>query len=108
MTLREWFDQFTAATSEVPTHIVFGWEHSFGQDNDWPEIAVNEVMLYASVAPDVWDHKFDDGYGARWSPDFCAWSPSWVVFSDAYDGAESVVWVPRHPMAHEPVRPGGG
>lgn len=30
------------------------------------------------------------------------------LFSDVYDGAEDLQWVPRNPMAHVPIRPGGG
>jgi hypothetical protein len=103
-TLREWFDEFTVATGETPHTVVLGtvaaWHHP------WPEYTPG---VATSTIPDVvLDHPFDDGYGGNDSPNLCAWSPSWVLFSDNYDGSEGPRWVPRNPVDHNPIRPGGG
>ena len=92
MTLREWFADFTAKTGETPTEITFGQ----GLIPFGPLLAAGGL-----------DKEFDDGFGGVRSPDLCAWSPSWVLFSDQYDGAENLCWVPRNPTEHDPIRPGG-
>lgn len=99
-TLREWFNRFTEKTGDIPTHIVFG------QESDWPNLPTG-ITHWLEVPDAVLDHEFYSGYGPSASPDLCAWSDSWVLFSDVYDGAESLCWVPRHPRDHNPIRPGG-
>jgi len=106
-TLREWFDHFTEATGEVPQHIVFGFVWDDDADR-WPAIVVDEVLAFADVPAKALDARFDDSYGGTEAPNFAAWSENFVLFCDQYDGAESICWVPRHPMAHTPLRPGGG
>lgn len=104
-TLQAWFDGFTKATNETPTHIVFGYDE--WDDNEW-EITVNEVIPFERLGSILLRREFNNGYGGNNSPNFCAWSENWVIFSDNYDGAEDACWVPRNPIAHNPIRPGGG
>ena len=107
-TLREWFDGFTERTGEKIETIVFGaseWDDRF---DEWGLPETGRVVAIDHVEAAVLDHEFSDGYGGNESPNFAAWSPSFVVFSDNYDGAEGIVWVPRNPTDHQPVRPGGG
>ena len=100
-TLRKWFDAFTAATGETPTAIVI----ATGDRWDCPPV---DPIAFDDVSAEVLDEEFDDGYGGNNSPNLCAWSESFVLFSDDYDGAESLCWVPRNPTTHVPLRPGGG
>lgn len=106
-TLRQWFERFTAATSETPTYIVFGWGDYGYHSENWPTLP-DGVKAWSELSAEILDFGFDDGFGGNDSPNLCAWSDSFVIFSDNYDGAESLAWVPREPIAHEPVRPGGG
>ena len=115
-TLREWFDKFTERTGEVPTHVVFGGDSWYLSDEDdavmrrfamEPSLR-DQVQRFAKISAETLDKEFNDGYGGNNSPNLCAWSPSWVIFNDNYDGAEGIQWVPRKPIAHRPVRPGGG
>lgn len=110
MTIRRWFAGFTEATGEVPTHVVFGYSYWSSKmvAEIWPEVVSNALVPMEELPDSLLDREFDDGFGGNNSPDLCAWSMSWVLFSDNYDGAESLCWVPRHPVAHEPIRPGGG
>jgi hypothetical protein len=103
----EWFAEFTAATGESPTWIVFRENTTFGEEDDWPKLPKGLVRI-SNVSAATLDKQFHDGYGGNGSPNFCAWSDSWVIFSDNYDGAEGPCWVPRNPTAHDPIRPGGG
>jgi len=111
MTLRQWFADFTDETGETPTHVVLdwdGWDRLSDDDwSGWP-ISRGELVEWAALPASVLDREFHDGFGGKESPNLCAWSPSWVLFSDVYDGAESLCWVPRNPVAHSPIRPGGG
>lgn len=108
MTLRKWFDNFRAVTAETPESIILSWGPSSWRDDD------DELWeLPSGVAPfdeieHLLDIEFDNGFGANESPNLCAWSPSWVLFSTTYDGAEELNWVPRNPNFHDPIRPGGG
>jgi hypothetical protein len=104
-TLREWFDEFTAATGEKVETVVLG---DGGYDVQWEDTAPGLVVAYDELPTTVLDREFDDDFGLPCSPNLCAWSPSWVLLSDNYDGAEDLLWVPRHPVAHRPVRAGGG
>ncbi len=104
-TLREWFAEFTEATSETVTYIVFGRAPWSG---NWPELKPERLMEFADVPASILDREFDDGFGGTESPNLCAWSPSFVVVSNDYDGSEWLSWVPRHPEPFMPGRFGGG
>jgi hypothetical protein len=107
-TLREWFDGFAVATGETPSHVVFGPGDAWPWDDDpWPAVP-GLLVEWGDVSDAVLDREFRSHFGMCESPNLCAWSESWVIVSDDYDGAESLLWVPRHPMAHRPIRPGGG
>lgn len=110
-TLRIWFTNFNQQTDETPSTIVFGWGRGWGdyRKDEWPEWSEwGRVIDFNRVPDEILDKEFDAGYGGNESPNLCAWSKSWVLFSDNYDGAESLEWVPRNPIDHEPARPGGG
>jgi hypothetical protein len=107
-TLRKWFDEFTEATGEKPDFIVFGPD-PYADEVGWADVGLppRGVVTLFDVSADYLDVEFEDGYGSTESPDLCAWSPSWVVFSQEYDGSEALRWVPRNPQDHTPIRPGG-
>ena len=106
-TLRQWFNRFTDATGEEPTYVIFG-ERPWSSDNEYWSGLPTGITDFNLVPDSVLDQEFDSGYGCTESPNLCAWSESWIIFSDQYDGAENLCWVPRHPLDHEPIRPGGG
>lgn len=105
ITMREWFAAFTEKTGERPTHVVFGSE--CGWNVKWEGVAEGDVIAFDDVPDAILDRQFDDGYGGNETPNLCAWSPSWVIFSSDYDGSEDLNWVPRSPLPHQPIRPGG-
>lgn len=100
-TFREWLDEFTAATGERVTHLCLG------RDRRWP-LHPHDVARPIDEFADVLDFEFNSDFGSTGSPNLCGWSPSWVIFSDEYDGSETLQWVPRFPTDHQPIRPGGG
>jgi hypothetical protein len=106
VTLREWFDDFEKATGERPIAVKFGWGDRDYRSEEWPPLPSGVALFIRLDA--VLDHEFDDDYGGNESPNLCAWSDNWVLFSDNYDGSESLRWVPRFMVDHDPIRPGGG
>lgn len=98
MTIQQWLDWFTERTGEKVTHLVLG------DDPAWEGVQPNVVIPITDIPREVLDHKFDSGFGMAESPNLCGWSETYVVFSKEYDGAESLDWVPRHPVAHRPAR----
>lgn len=108
MNFKTWFEKFTKATGETPMQIVFGTSDYVEDDmSGWP-IYPNRMYVFDDLPQEFFYKEFDDGYGGNDTPNFCAWSPNYVIFSDNYDGAEDIQWVPRNPIVHKPIRPGGG
>ena len=111
-TLRKWFDRFTEETGEKVEVVCFGGGRWYGSEDEprqgWPAYPVNVATPVDLIDAAVFDRDFDAGFGGNESPNLCAWSASYVVFSDNYDGAEDIRWVPRNPSDHTPARPGGG
>jgi hypothetical protein len=119
-TLRRWFESFEKETGEIPSSIVFGsdpWAYLEEEMEQFPE-GWREVLELARFEPgkvgpfdaltdEVLDQEFNGGYGRPNTPNLCAWSRSWVIGSAQYDGSESLYWLPRFPLDHLPVRPGG-
>lgn len=103
-TLRRWFNQII----EPIDQIVFQSKNEWDQYEWWYKLIPVGVVSFDSLSDTLLDHVFDTGYGSNDSPNFCAWTEHFVVFSDNYDGAESICAVPRHPVMHDPIRPGGG
>lgn len=64
------------------------------------------VLSWSEAAP-MLDYEFDDGYGAPECQAITAWSKNKVFFVAQYDGSTSLHYVPRNPIDHEPVMPGG-
>ena len=107
----EWFARFTEATGESVEQIVLGWRYGWGdyKKDEWPyDWPWGEVRPVSDLPVEMLRQEFHDGFGANETPNLCGWSESWVVFSYNYDGAEGLRWVPRNPISHEPIRPGGG
>lgn len=48
------------------------------------------------------DVNFDSGFGGADCFPIYAWTASRVYFIQEYDGATSLGWVPRHPIAIKP------
>lgn len=107
-TIRKWFDEFTAASGENIECVVLGYDGNRHIAQEWPTVRNGELVQFRDLGEEILDHEFDDDYGVNNSPNLCAWSPSWVLFSDNYDGSETLRSMPRYPVAHQPLRPGGG
>ena len=91
--VRKWLDEFTANSGEpVEVILIDGALWQYDQYDQEPSTV---------------DRVFDAGYGRTYCPPFCAWSASWVVFPAQYDGSEWWERVPRNPIVHRPVQPGG-
>ena len=86
MTIRTWFERFAETTGERVETIAVGSGSTCSVDA--PEVR------------DVLDLEFNEKWGQGESTPFVAWSPSFVLFVEEYDGFECIRWVPRSPTAH--------
>lgn len=110
-TIRGWLNQFTEATGETIDTIVLGMaerptrSHQWASWPTWPE-GTDRALPIGLVPDKILDFDIHSGHHFD-TPTICAWSANWVVFIDQYDGNQNVCWVPRHPLDHHPIQPGG-
>jgi hypothetical protein len=51
---------------------------------------------------DYLDYNYDRDYGGPDCHKIYAWTNSWIIYVDEYDGATQVSRIPRHPVPCEP------
>lgn len=61
-----------------------------------------DKVLSAEQAKPILDYEYDSGFGCADCHPFFAWTRSKVIFVHEYDGATTVVWVPRNPREITP------
>jgi len=99
-TFREDFAWFVKETGETPTHIAFGTMDGWPDDN-WPGIKPGELIAFDAIPDSVLDRIYGTSFGVQECPSYYAWSENWVAVLSEYDGATSMVIIPRHPVAGE-------
>lgn len=52
------------------------------------------------------NYEFDSGYGAPKCNAIYAWTKSWIIAIEQYDGSVSPFSIPRNPIACNPQMPG--
>jgi len=67
----------------------------------------NVVLSWAEARP-LLDYDFYAGLGAPQCNAITVWTKSWVIAVSQYDGATAPFRIPRNPVPHEPIMPGGG
>lgn len=115
VTLREWFNNFRKQTNEIVTHVQLWAENEYDwnwitKSEDWMEeerdafpipswvvAPVGTIWQFHDVPNEILDYKFDCGYGAATAPSILAWSKSYVIYIDEYDGSQVMKWIPRFP-----------
>lgn len=82
----------------------------------WRDEVTNEMtaqgdpgpLLAVSPNEDVFNERFDAGFGGTNGPQFLAWTEQRVYFPVNYDGAESAGSAPRNPVPLGQQHVGGG
>lgn len=100
-TMREWL--LVEAGGEAIEAVVIGpkgWERDVIED--WQ----NKVLTWDAAAP-LLSYEFDSGFGSPQCHAVTAWTKSWVIGVSQYDGSTDSFRMPRHPVDHQPVMPGG-
>lgn len=67
-----------------------------------PPLSDEHVLLSREAGLAKLDAEYDNGYGGADCFPFWAWTASRVFFVTEYDGATSIAWVPRAPVAGAP------
>jgi len=66
-----------------------------------------EPISWAEAAP-LLDYYYAPRYGGGHYGSLVAWTASRVIFIRTYDGATTIDWLPRRPIAFTPEQVGGG
>ena len=92
-----------AAGGETVEAIVVGKK---GWTNNDPVPIFGKVVSW-EIAKPLLDYEFNDGYGSPQCHAITVWTETKVIFVDQYDGATNIRWIPRNPIDHDPIMPGG-
>lgn len=95
--LAECFEQ--AADPEQIQAVVVGYHYD---DDDWDEPKRLFLVQTWEEARPVLDYEYHNGYGGADCHKVYAWTEARVLFVHEYDGATTVVWVPRNPVECAP------
>jgi hypothetical protein len=86
-----------AAKGEPILGIVFEDSRDWDEYRWWAGLAPDVLMTWEQVRP-LCDREYSTDFGAQECPDFCAWTPTRVLFIHEYDGSTYVRTVPRNPQ----------
>lgn len=85
--------------------VVAGHRHAPSSwQEEVPRSTPEGVLSWAEARP-ILDYEYDGGFGSSDCHPIYAWTATRVLFVVEYDGSTSVVSVPRHPVAEDPVYP---
>ena len=102
-TLKEWIEE--AAEGEPIIGVVLGRSpYNFKEFEFYPE---NKLLTWEKALQYL-QFDFCGGYGSQGHFPIHAWTKSWVIGTDNYDGSTSCFRIPRNPCDCVPCEPGGG
>lgn len=84
-----------------------GYEEGYKAEGKPPWSSVAERVIAWRDAEPLLNYEYDAGYGAPECQAITAWTDSLVIFVTQYDGSTRVHSLPRNPMPHSPIMPGG-
>lgn len=87
---------------------VGGWCPGFLSDDAIDAGVVGKVLTLDEARPWL-ERKFDDGYGSAECNSLAAYTKTWIISVNKYDGSTSPFRLARNPFeGFEPPMPGGG
>jgi hypothetical protein len=107
--LKKWL--LSEANNEEILGVVIGgmgWGPDYGKENvpNFDEIPKFKVLSW-DKAKGFLDYDFDEGYGSPNCQAITAWTETKVIAISQYDGATGIFSLPRNPVDHDPIMPGG-
>src|SRR5579862_171863 len=99
--IRVWLEEAVKQYKEPILAVVVGQHDNKRWDQDEP-LPDENIVLKPEVALQKLDLEFNDGFGGADCFPILAWTKSRVFFIHEYDGATSLRWVPRKPIAIAP------
>ena len=110
-TIRIWFDRFSKATEELVTHVQMYAdtkaeydscaEYDLDGGKEWAVAPFGTVFSYESIPDELLDYEFSVGWGRPMAPCLIAWSDSFVIYIEEFDGLQNIRWVPRFPEQYK-------
>jgi hypothetical protein len=97
-----WLRKFESEFGELIEAVVVGVHDNRRYGADSAPLPDENVILSRAAGLAKLDQDHDDGYGGADCFPMYAWTASRVAFIGEYDGATSLSWVPRHPIACAP------
>ena len=115
--MRTFAQDIEEAAGEPIEYIVigaFGWGSIDDGDNEVykqngrnvPKHLRGIVLEWEAARPYL-DYEYDTGYGAPECHAITAWTANKVLYVVQYDGSTGIVAIPRNPIDHIPLMPGG-
>ena len=85
-----------------------GWGEDYNSEDvpKYKEQPKNKLIPWNKARP-LLNYEWYQSYGAPTCNAIYVWTESWVILVDQYDGATSVIRIPRNPIDCEPIMPGG-
>jgi hypothetical protein len=107
-TLKNWIEGEANGEPIVAIVIVeMGWVgYNEPKEGPLPEKLRGTVLSWEEAVPFL-QYEFSADYGAPGCQAITVWTASKVIFISQYDGSTSIHSVPRNPVAHMPIMPGG-
>lgn len=100
--LAKWIEKM--ADGEAIEGVVIGHFNGWGSDDDRERIPADMrtvVLSWEDAKPHL-SYTFDNGFGGADCHPVYAWTKSWVIFINEYDGATGPGRIPRNPVPCEP------
>jgi len=99
--IKTWLTEDVAADGQTLEGIVFGRHYNDWIDDYTPHPA-EDTLVEPEVGLAVLDEEFHCGHGGADCRPMFAWTATKVYFIHEYDGATTLVWVPRNPTSIAP------
>ena len=99
--IKDWLEDAVAVYGEPLEAVVVGTHNDHTWNEGYP-LPDENVILDVPTALAKLDLDFDSGFGGADCFPIVAWTKSRVFFIQEYDGATSLGWLPRNPMAVKP------
>ena len=102
-------EEYARQLGEKPLVVVigeFGWGIMEDEQNNPVGDMKNKAMPW-DVMRQFLEYEYDSGYGGPECHAISVYTENYVIFVSQYDGATGLYSIPRNPINHSPIMPGG-
>lgn len=84
----------------------YGWDGYCAPEPDHTESVQNKVIDWAT-AKELLNYEYISAWGSPQCHAITAWTENYIIFVSQYDGMTHICTIPRNPIDHPPLMPGG-